>query len=207
MPVRLLYGIASLLLVALIWQAWGYSRIYGLMDYKSGWRSIGPSSETARVTVDAYLDYMSLPSKEASPLIGEVAGMMPGVRVVVHAVISSPVSREAAQIVFAAGLQNKFAAMHEAMLRNEEPLTAARIRDLASQAEIDFERLMKDSRGTMVASMLDADRITRESLNLASIPAFIVDKDIVYMPPARMDVRTDVMQNFVPLLNKAREQP
>lgn len=206
MPIRFLYGVAGLLLVVAVWQAWGYHRIYQSMDYMSGYRAIGASPANAATTVDVYLDYMAPASKAAGPVAVQMAETMGGVRVVFHAVPLSPVSRKAAEIVYAAGLQDKFTEMHELMIRNDGALTDERIEAMASQAGVDFKKLMQDSNGSLVANMLDADVITRKSLNLAVIPAFILNRDILYSPSGQDDVQTDLMRNFVPIVNEARNK-
>lgn len=202
MMTRLLYGIVVIMAVLVCWEAWGYQRTWSYLEYGTPQQSYGADPAKAKVTILAFMDYASRPSKQINATVMEIIARQPDTRIVFHLLPgASLMARENAKLAVAAGMQGQFIAMHEELMRNEEPLIKERIREIAERLKIDPDRLMSDAAGTVVEEALKNEEWGREHAGVRQSPLFIIERRWLYGPSSYEAVSRELTS----LIEKARK--
>ena len=83
-------------------------------------------------------------------------------------------SEVASRAALAAGMQGKYLAMHEGLLKVEKRLDDQIIMETAKSVGLDTKKLKKDMESKEISDILEANRKLAEKLHLMGTPAFIV---------------------------------
>jgi predicted DsbA family dithiol-disulfide isomerase len=198
---RFLYAVVAVLVLVVAWKGWVTHQSYALLDRAAETQSYGATADTARVTIDAFVNYTHRDTKDISADVLEVISRESDTRIVFHPVSTrSLLAYKAAQIAVAAGLQGRFIAMHEELMRNEKPLIEVNIRDMAERAKVDADRLLQDMNSEAVVRTLEQDARIQKKLKIIGSPLFLVNREWLYGPNSVAAVPSDLVK----LINKAR---
>lgn len=134
---------------------------------------VGPAD--APVTLVEFFDYQCIHCKKMSPVLSEVMKKTPKLRVIFKEFpIFGEGSAVAARAALAAAKQNKYLAMHEALINAPGKLNEAVIMDMAKKLNLNIEKLKKDMSSPEVSSVLDNNRQLADKIHLMGTPAFII---------------------------------
>lgn len=127
------------------------------------------------VTVVEFFDYQCIHCKKMAPIMESLVKKDSDLRVVYKEFpIFGKSSEMASRVALAAGMQGKYAQMHNALLDTEKRLDEKVVMDLAKSVGLDLKTLKKDMDSKKVTEILDANRQLAEKLHLMGTPAFIV---------------------------------
>jgi protein-disulfide isomerase len=128
-----------------------------------------------RVTVVEFFDYQCIHCKKMSPILNSLIKKDSDVRVIFKEFpIFGKSSELASRAALAAGMQGKYQAMHEALMKTEKRLDDNVLMEIAKSVGLDTKKLKKDMDSKEVSDILDANRQVAEKLHLMGTPAFIV---------------------------------
>jgi protein-disulfide isomerase len=143
--------------------------------------AIGPAD--AKVTVVEFFDYRCGFCKKSTDWVqGLPAAYDNQVRVVFKELpIFGGISETAALAALAAGKQNKYNAMHMALMNvdSNSDLTDKQIDALAQKAGINVVKMRADMRGLDVQKQLAAMKTLGQSLNVGGTPGFFVGETMI----------------------------
>lgn len=184
MITRLLYGIVVVLGLLILWQAWSFHQVYRGLDAAAETRgTVAENGEKPRVTIHAFIDYSTRPSKVINVIALQAAYLARDTRIVFHPYPQdNELARRTAYLALAAGRQEKFMALHDALMRNERPLTDEVVRDMASRAGIDADQLLADAGSDDIAGVQNDIIRAAQALKITATPAFIFNKRGLYIP-------------------------
>lgn len=127
------------------------------------------------VTLIEFFDYQCGHCKEMKPAIDELLKTDKNLRVVYKEFpIFGKTSELAARAALAAGMQGKYDAMHQALLKMDKRLDDALVMDAAKSVGLNQAKLKKDMDSKEVTDILAANRMLAEKLHLMGTPAFII---------------------------------
>ena len=178
MMTRILYLSIAVVAALIGWRLWAIHNAYALAELAPFGNSIG--LQKAAVTLVEFMDYRCSACRIHNDDIEELARRHPDVRIVIRnlPVFGQPSVREA-DLVLAAGKQGKFKAMHDILIRRENPVEEGEIKKLAGDAGVDYDRLMKEWRGADIGEHLLQTLAVAERLGINATPAFIVNGKII----------------------------
>lgn len=128
-----------------------------------------------KVTVVEFFDYQCIHCKKMAPVIAELIKKDDNVRVIYKEFpIFGESSEKASRAALAAGMQNKYLAMHDALLNQDKHLNDKIIDAAAKTIGLDMAKFKKDMSSKEVTSLLEANRKLADKLHLMGTPAFIV---------------------------------
>ena len=178
-----LYTILAVAVLLTGQRMWVYHQIYHYAEYEAGAMAAGASEKEAKTTIVAFVDYTSRFSREINPVILQAVHDNPGIRVVFHPLPQpSKIPMRTARVALAAGLQDKFLPVHEALMRNEKPLTDEYIRELAAQNGMDADKFLADIDGNETAVLLYKSAQASAAMKVYATPAFIFNRKHLYIP-------------------------
>jgi protein-disulfide isomerase len=130
-----------------------------------------------KYTIVEYADFECGHCKAASPIVEQLVKKRSDVQVVFkHFPLSfHAMARKAAIAAEAAGRQNKFWPMHDALFATQEILSDDLILGHAKALGLDVARFQKDLADPAVAKRVDDSRIEGESFGIDATPAFFVN--------------------------------
>lgn len=129
-----------------------------------------------------FTDYTCIPCKSSAAVVNEALAKNPDVRVALLFVpIGGAVAEYAARVAYAAYQQNppRFAAFHQALMSEKEPLTRQIVLDAASRAGLDVSQIEEEVGVQENRSYIDKSRMIASDLNIMGIPAFLLNGEIV----------------------------
>ena len=85
-------------------------------------------------------------------------------------------SLSAAKAAFAAANQDKFAAMHRALINESLPLTEAKILAIAKRIDLDLALFKRDMKSKAIDAKIKENFDLSQKLRIMGTPAFIVGK-------------------------------
>jgi protein-disulfide isomerase len=198
---RLLYAIAVILCLMLANKAWVLHQTWVYLEDDSAAYAYGAPPDKAKVTIIAFMNYASRPSKDVNAAIMTVVEDQPDTRIIFHiSSTSSAMAYRNAQIAVAAALQKNFIGMHEELMRNEKPLTDSNIREMAERLKLDPDKLLRDIQSPEVADRLQSEAETMRTMHIKATPQFIFNHELLYGP----DSVDAVAGDFFTLIKKAR---
>lgn len=152
----------------------------------------GPAD--APVVIVEFFDYRCEACRKAWPVVQEAAARHPDVRFVMrnlplYELFGAEALREA-RLALAAGMQGRYAQMHELLIQREQPVQEDEIPFLAQQAGVDYDRLKRDMmHGAVKRTLLDTIDVA-EALRINRAPSFLVGRT-VYTSPDRQPTAGD----------------
>jgi protein-disulfide isomerase len=127
------------------------------------------------VTVVEFMDYQCGHCKEMAPILEGIIKKDPQVRVVFKELpIFGASSEYAAKAALAAQKQDKFAALHQALITSTGPLSNESVMQIAKSAGLNTEQLQQDMKDTAYDQQLQANMQLAQTLGLIGTPAFII---------------------------------
>lgn len=127
------------------------------------------------VTVVEFFDYQCIHCKKMAPVMEGLVKKDSDLRIIYKEFpIFGKSSEQASRAALAAGMQNKYMQMHNALLATEKRLDDNVVMDIAKSVGLDLNKLKKDMAGKEVNDILDANRQLAEKLHLMGTPAFVV---------------------------------
>jgi protein-disulfide isomerase len=127
------------------------------------------------VTVVEFFDYQCIHCKKMSSTMGNLVKKDRDLRIIYKEFpIFGKSSELASRAALAAGMQNKYQAMHEALLQLDKRLDKTVILETAQSLGLDMKKLEADMDSKEVTAVLDGNRQLAEKLHLMGTPAFII---------------------------------
>ncbi len=127
------------------------------------------------VTVVEFFDYQCIHCKKMTPVMNSLIKKDSGLRVIYKEFpIFGKSSEFASKAAVAAGMQNKYQAMHDALFKIEKRLDDKLILDAAQSIGLDMTKFKKDMDSKEVADILESNRKLAEKLHLMGTPALVV---------------------------------
>ena len=145
------------------------------------------------VTLVEFFDYQCIHCKKMAPVISELIKKDSNLRVIYKEFpIFGESSDKASRAALAAGMQNKYQAMHEALINQEKRLDDDIINAAAKSIGLNMAKFKTDMESKTVTEALDANRKLAEKLHLMGTPAFIV----AYTPEGKL--KEGSQPDFIP---------
>lgn len=127
------------------------------------------------VTVVEFLDYRCPHCQTMGEVINNLIKKDPKLRVVIKELpIFGKESQYAAKAALAAANQNKFAALHEALLGNHGSLDEAKVKELAAAVGINVKKLEADMQNPSIDRQLSNNVGLAQDLQIEGTPAFVI---------------------------------
>jgi protein-disulfide isomerase len=156
------------------------------------------TSAPGAVTIVQFFDYRCGYCKRVAPVLKRVAAADPSLRLVYKEMpILGDDSLRAAKAALAAKRQNKYLAMHEALMQSAD-LSAEALTKLARAAGLDVDRWKRDMEGAEVKAEIDRVHALAASIGVDATPAFVGGDQ---MMPGAMD--EDAFRKWVAELRTA----
>lgn len=140
------------------------------------------------VTIVEFFDYRCPYCKQVTPSIAQLLKADGKIRFVYKELpILGPDSVVAARAALAARAQDKYLALHEALMRTRGALDEAAVLRVAGEAGLDTARLKADMGSAAIEAMIDKNRKLARDLSLTGTPAFIIGNKLI---PGAIDLET-----------------
>lgn len=175
------------IIVALLILALGYD-LYYLGQFKWMYHNVqNPKAEflvsgdvSSDITFVEFVNYGCSYCKKLHPTIKELQQVRKDIRYIARPVAFEGYDKEKiTYIAIAAGMQGKFNEMHEAFLEYpEDAILDNFIEETALLYGIDYDRLIKDSKGKEVSKILDNNLSALESAGITSVPSLMIENKI-----------------------------
>ncbi|MCC5014125.1 MULTISPECIES: DsbA family protein [unclassified Legionella] len=127
------------------------------------------------VTLVEFFDYQCIHCKKMASVLSDLVKKDNNLRIVYKEFpIFGKSSELASRAALAAGMQGKYQAMHDALLKQEKRLNEELILSTAKSLGLNMAKLKTDMNSKAVTDALNANRELAEKLRLMGTPAFIV---------------------------------
>lgn len=127
------------------------------------------------VTLVEFFDYQCGHCKKMASVVNKVLKNNANLRVVYKEFpIFGEASMNLSKAALAAGMQNKYVEMHDALLQAPAHLNMKGIMAIATKLNLNMTQFKKDMEGAAVKKELEETRQLAESLHLMGTPAFII---------------------------------
>lgn len=137
-------------------------------------------SDNPSLIITAIMDYRCPHCRAMHDNMTAFVALNPDIQVIyrVFPVFQEPSIREA-KIAMAAGMQGKFEAMHNKLIRREDPITPDELDTLIDELGLDRQKFQKDMVSWGVTKdLLDSSAAVR-SLNITATPTLIIGREIL----------------------------
>ena len=140
--------------------------------------SIGP--DDAPVTVVEFFDYRCPHCRPALDIVSELPDRYNGkVRVVFKEFpILSPESRKASIAALAAGRQDKYMEMHQALMRSPSRFSDADIEKIAESVGLDMDQWREDIKDNTFETQIEATYTLAQTVGANATPTFVVGGEL-----------------------------
>lgn len=128
-------------------------------------------------TVVEYMDYQCPACRESFATLGQLMAEDKKVRIIFRDIpVFGPASEKAARVAIAAKYQNKYLAVHKALLHASRPLDDKKIEAAARQAGADWARLQADLQrySTDIDDLIERNMAQADMLRFTGTPGFII---------------------------------
>jgi protein-disulfide isomerase len=128
-------------------------------------------------TIVEYMDYQCPACREANATLRQLMAEDKKVRIIFRDIpVFGPASEKAARVAIAAKYQNKYMAVHQALLEASRPLDDKKIEAAARKAGADWTRLQADLKrySTDIEDLIERNMIQAEMLRFNGTPGFII---------------------------------
>lgn len=140
------------------------------------------------VTIVEFMDYQCGYCKRVYSVVKSVVAADGKVKIIYKDLpILGEASRIAAYAALAAARQNKYLALHNALMEFRGPLDRSRILDVAASVGIDVPRLEKDMEASEIKQIIERNLTLASALGVRGTPAFVIGKQFV---PGAVDADT-----------------
>ena len=128
-------------------------------------------------TIVEYMDYQCPACRDANATLRQLMAEDKKVRIIFRDIpVFGPASEKAARVAIAAKYQNKYLAVHQALLQASRPLDDKKIEGAARKAGADWERLQADFKrhSTDIEDLIERNKIQADMLRFTGTPGFII---------------------------------
>lgn len=128
-------------------------------------------------TIVEYMDYQCPACREANATLRQLMAEDKKVRIIFRDIpVFGPASEKAARVAIAAKYQNKYLAVHQALLAASRPLDDRKIEAAVKSAGADWTRLQADLKrySADIEDLIDRNMIQAEMLRFTGTPGFII---------------------------------
>jgi protein-disulfide isomerase len=128
-------------------------------------------------TIVEYMDYQCPACREANTTLRQLMAEDKKVRIIFRDIpVFGPASEKAARIAIAAKYQNKYLAVHQALLQASRPLDDKKIEAAVRKAGADWPRLQADLKrhSTDIEDLIERNMNQAEMLRFTGTPGFII---------------------------------
>jgi protein-disulfide isomerase len=154
------------------------------------------------VTLVEFFDYRCPYCKQVAPAIEALLGEDKQLRVVYKEFpVLGPDSVTAARAALAARKQEKYEALHQALMGMRGQITEAAIFNAAKSAGVDVERLKRDMAAPEIDQMLQANHRLAAALDISGTPGFVIGDEVV--PGA---VSVDALRQLIAAARSEKEK-
>lgn len=157
--------------------------------------------ETSSLILVEFLDYGCGKCKPVHRIVKDFMDVQTNIKYIVRPLASQvEETSHLASIALAAGLQDKFWALHEAFIAHEGTIDERFIRETAGLYGIDYERLMEDSKSEKIQNILNDNREAILNYDIASVPFLLLGKTFL---EGQNFQKTPTVADFIRLANEA----
>jgi protein-disulfide isomerase len=140
------------------------------------------------VIIVEFMDYQCGYCKHAYNIVKSVVAADGNVKIIYKDYpILGDASRFAAHAVLAAGRQNKYLPLHNALMEFRGKLDRARVFEIATSVGIDMPQLSKDMEASEIKQVVERNLALGSALGIRGTPAFVIGKQLV---PGAVDAAT-----------------
>jgi protein-disulfide isomerase len=128
-------------------------------------------------TIVEYMDYQCPACRESYATLRQLMAEDKKVRIIFRDIpVFGPASEKAARVAIAAKYQNKYLAVHQALLQASRPLDDKKIEAAVRKAGADWTRLQSDLKrhSTDIEDLIERNMIQAEMLRFSGTPGFIL---------------------------------
>lgn len=141
------------------------------------------------VTLVEFMDYQCAHCKEMNSIVNDLLRSDSNLRVVFKELpIFGPTSQYAAKIALAAKKQGKFMEIHDAFMKDQNPLTKDEVLKIAKGLGLNVEQLDKDATSAEFDQQIKDNYKLANELALMGTPAFVISnrngKNSIFIPGA-----------------------
>jgi protein-disulfide isomerase len=142
-----------------------------------------------KVSIVEFFDYQCGHCQSMAPRLAALLNKDKSVQIVYKELpIFGDVSTYAAKAALAANLQQKYQAVHDALMAAPRGLTHEQILDIAKNSGLDIEKLKVDIDSPAITEALAKNKTLAENLGIMGTPAFIITTN-----PPQLDTKNKVV--------------
>ncbi len=196
-----------LILLALI----GLYSLYGIIHFKWMYHSVEnpkadflilenqkdtESQAQPRVVMVEYLNYGCIYCKEMHLMIKELLTLRDDITYIARPIVFGDEAMiRLNNIVLAAGLQDKFWEMHNAILEYPEiEVPDSFIEETANLFGLDYEQLIKDAASEEIIKIADNNMASMTHAGIDSVPSFVINGDIYLVADENLPQLKDLLE-------------
>lgn len=176
-----------LILIALA----GLYSLYGIIHFKWMYYSVeNPKADFLilenqeegedKIIIVEYLNYGCRYCKEMHPTIKALLTLRKNITYIARPIVfGDEATIRLNNIVLAAGLQDKFWEMHDAILEYPEiEVPDSFIQETANLYGLDYEQLIKDSQSKEITTIAENNMTSMTHAGIDSVPSFVINRDV-----------------------------
>lgn len=157
--------------------------------YNPGGNAVA-GNPNGNVTLVEFFDYQCHYCRKMLPVIQQLIKADPNLRVIYKEyVLFGPSSEIATRAALAAQLQNKYLAMHLAMMTATKPLNIEEIAHLAHTVGLDTSKLADDMNSPLITRQIKENNQLAAQLGINGVPAFIVANSHIANNPQDVEAK------------------
>jgi len=163
----------------------------------------GQDDDGKNITVIEFLNYGCGYCKKLHPVMKEILELRDDVQYIVRpAAFGNERMVALNNLVIAAGLQDKFWEMHDAVLEYpEQDVPDSFIEETASLYNIDYQRLVNDAQGEEVKKISDNNFRAMRNAKISTVPSFVINGEFFIVK----DERLPTLQDMLSLITNAEK--
>ena len=134
-------------------------------------------------TIVEYMDYQCPACGQANATLRQLMAEDSKVRIIFRDIpVFGPASEKAARVAIAAKYQNKYLAVHQALLHAPRPLDDRRIEAAVRRAGADWALLQADLKrhSTDIEDLIERNKVQADMLRMSGTPGFIIGTSLVF---------------------------
>lgn len=191
--------------LSMSFENWAQYHLRRNIDRADAGQVLFEPSQKPRVNVVVLTRYACAPCAAAHYALMGALEKTDDVRVIVQPVpFADPHNQYVARLALAAGLQDKFADFHAALMNYDGALTTDVLRALAGVAGVDFDQLQNQVNDPRVDMALANGAAMMGRMHVKNVPTFIINNDMVFTPRDASPDGHVWVEDFIALFNRAR---
>ena len=179
MVIRIIYAAVAIVLVVLAYKAWGINSAGNFYESTAIYNNYaGP--EDAETVIVEFVDYLCEPCRETHFEVTDFHKKHPDIKFVFINAAVKENSLPGLKLALAAGIQNKYYEVHEALMQQATPVEQYDIDRIAGLFGLDAKKLEEDMNSKdLYRHLLRSDRAGKK-LKILSVPSFYINGYLFY---------------------------